>query len=142
MHNEPCVSCHYFIHIFLNNSIGALIHRCVSVLAAIGSELIVDPIVAPGECLQMGGVLNPRCPLISIPSFFVQVPLYNSCPGAAPAFFGTVLERKKTKKTDVQFLLPLGPLLHIWALCRVRELLSPSFTCDAYCSVQVVESEQ
>lgn len=97
----------------------------------------------------MGELCDPPCPphfhsplsllcLSSIPH--IQVPLYNSCPGAAPAFFGTGLEREKKRQMfNFHFLcaslylsvcLCVPPVLALFAinaesllvLCTVEQL--------------------
>ena len=71
--------------------------------------------------------------LSSIP--LIQVPLYNSCPGAAPAFFGTGLERKKKRQMFNFHFLCASLYICLWAF-------GPLLPLNADCGVPVVQLKQ
>lgn len=96
------------------------ISQCYSLLAAIGSELIVDPIEPPGECLQMGETWNLPCPLIFIhlsSSCLFLPPPSSKCLSIIHVQVQHQLSLAwglKEKKTDVQFSLPLCISLYLF----------------------------
>ena len=119
----------------------------MTVLLLIGGELIVDPDRANRRVSSRWGkdarfTLSPHfhSPLFLLsPSsiLLIQVPLYNSCPGAAPAFFGAGLERERKKK-DRCSIFPSFVRLSI-SVCVLVDHSCPLFACNTDCGAGVVQ---
>lgn len=140
----PFKGAHYYYHYYhyFQRIYSAIMHHLRHVtpqrhssLAVIGSESIGDPIEPPGECLQVegGAVKSTLSAHFHSPLFLLslssnprmQVPLYNSCPGAA--FSGTGFEREKKKKKRQMFNFCI-------CLCYCGPLLPPRASCNADCA--------